>query len=468
MLHPSILSPIISLIQNFIIGIIKLLSEVLISAVLWKFVQSRITKIPRYIRLLLYIYTSEKPESKVHQQITITLLILSTILSSIAGNFLIIGIPIIREITVAVSLLVTLSIILATMEIIIRQCGDDYFKSVKDINIKEDIQEIEKLLGAAWNKLIEQLETLYTILLPTIEKEFKSISEEIESYFKPNLQDLYIYINTTQGTEIVFSKSSLKKIGNSLEAWQKSLRSVLQGSVAGSAVGLGVSSVASSIFVPSTIWTSLASILGIHTGVAVSASAFTMLTVGLPVTLAVTTAGGAMYWSFKNMSNNEKNRESQFFANSIIATIPMGYADGYFCEKEKDVIDQLTNNNRIIQEDHDRIYKAIETNKYKSFNQVCKDNLFLKTGDSNAEIQHTLLLYQAWELAKVDGIIHPKEIELFERMAGILKIKPEVARNIQGMLTPEFTIKKRRYDTPFNLNKDYIPLISLMDDFIYS
>lgn len=466
------LPQILNIISVFIIAVIKLLVGLLASPALWRFVQSRITQIPRYIRLLLYIYTTEKPESKVHQMVTITLLTLSTILSSIASNFLIIGIPLIREITVAIALLVTFVILLATMEIIIKLCGDNYFACVKDINIKEDIRDIKKLLGPAWNKLIEQLEGLYNKIIPLItefKEEYKSCSEKIERYFKPNLQDLCIYINNAQGTEITFSKSNLKKIGNSLEAWEKSLLVLLEGSTAGSAVGIGATSIASAIFTKATLWTSLASLVGLNTGagIVVSASAFTMLTVGLPLTLTAATAGGAMYWRYKQLSTEEKIRESKFFSNSIMATIPMAYADGRFCQKETDVIHQLINNPRIIEEDHTHIYKGIKKRKYKTFDKVCEDNLLLKTGDPNAERQHTLLLYQAWELAKVDGIIHPKEMELFERMANILKISPNIVQNIQGMVTPEFTKRQPKKYNSFSLSKDSIPLVSLMDDFIY-
>ncbi len=460
-----IFSSIIGITKTLIIAIVKLLIGVFSSPTVWTFVQSRIRTIPRYIRLLLLIYNAEKGNSEKHRKITITLLLLSTILSAIASNFLIIGIPIIGIFTEAIALLVTVAIILASMEILIKTYGDEYLHNVKDINIKEDLQQIEKLLGPTWHKLIKELENIYTTLSPVIENNFKEISQHIESYFKANLQDLCIYINPLQGTEITFTKSNIKKIGQSLDSWQKTAVSLAEGSLTGSAIGLGASSVASSIFVQSTVFTSLASVLGINTGIAVSASAFAMLTVGLPVTLAAASAGGIMYYGFKKRSADEQERESKFFSNSILSIIPMAYTDGNFCQIKKDTIHQLTNNYRIKEEDHQRIYQAINNNKYQTFEEICEDNLLMKYGSSNAEIQHTFVLYLAWELAKVDGVIHPKEIELFERMAYILKINPEVYRKIQGIVTPEF-IQKARYDVPFNLNKDYLPFPLIMDNFI--
>ena len=462
----AILSYFLSKLVACIMGIIKLLIEVCASPGIWKFVQSKIKKIPRYITLLLYIYNAEKPGSEIHKKVTVALLLLSSILMTMTSNFLVIGFPLVGLITEAIALLVAFAIILGTMEILLRSFGDEYFNRVKDVDIKDDIKEIEKLLGPTWKKLIDQLENTFNTLAPEIEANFKQISDYIESYFKINLRDSCIFINPLQNTEITFTKSNIKKIGQGIESWEKTIVSLAEGSVAASAVGLGASSVAGSIFVQSGLWTSFLSALGVNTGIAVSASTFTLFTVGLPITLASATAAGVMWYGFKRRSLDEKEKESKFFTSTILSMLPMAYADGFFCQKEKDTIHQFVNNARLTDEDHDIIYQAIEKNKYQSFDKVLQDNLLLKNGHSNAEIQHTLLLFSAWELAKIDGLIHPKEFELFERMAYILKIDPKIYRKIQNLVTPEIMSTKSTFTTPIYLSKDYIPLVSIMDDFI--
>lgn len=461
-----VLKPIMDFITSTIMVILKLLLEVCISPAIWNFVQSKLHKIPRYIRLLLYIYNTEKQGSEVHQKVTIALLLLSSILSVIVGNFLIISIPIVGILTEAIALLAAFAIILGTMEILLRNFGDDYFSCVKDINIKEDIQEVKRLLGPTWEKLIKQLEKTFDDVAPKVEANFQQISEYLESYFKVNLRDLYFFINPLDGTEIVFTKSNIKKIGKGLESWEKAIISLAEGGVTAGVVGVGTASIANAVFVQSTIWTSLLSTLGINTGIAVSASAFTLLTVGFPVTLASAAAAGAVYHGFKQRCANEAEKESDFFSSTILAMLPIAYADGLFCQKEKDTIHQVMHNQRILDQDHEIIYQAIEADKYKSFDQICRDNILLKVGHPNATIQHTLLLFSAWELAKIDGVIHPKEFELFERMAFILKVDPKIYRKIQTLVTPEAMMTGNSFTASVNLSRDYIPLVCVMDDFI--
>ena len=51
-------------------------------------------------------------------------------------------------------------------------------------------------------------------------------------------------------------------------------------------------------------------------------------------------------------------------------------------------------------------------------------------------------------------------------MAFILKIDPKIHRKIQNLVTPEIMSTNSTFITPIYLSKDYIALVSIMDDFI--
>ncbi|MGL5078479.1 MAG: TerB family tellurite resistance protein, partial [Waterburya sp.] len=126
----------------------------------------------------------------------------------------------------------------------------------------------------------------------------------------------------------------------------------------------------------------------------------------------------------------------QFLADIIIASLPMLKADGIVDENEKLAIKQLLANPQINQKDRERVEVAINSND--SFDDLINKNLLYDKKQEKVALKRKLLLSITWEIAKADGKIDEREIELHDRMAKILQIDQEAVLEIRRIITPTF------------------------------
>ena len=132
----------------------------------------------------------------------------------------------------------------------------------------------------------------------------------------------------------------------------------------------------------------------------------------------------------------EAEKLSQFLADIIIVSLPMLRADGVVDEHEITAIKQLLFNPQINQKDRERVKVAIDSND--SFEDLINKNLLYDKKQEKVNIKRKLLLSITWEIAKADGKIDEKEIELHDRMAKILQIDREAVLEIRRIITPKF------------------------------
>lgn len=225
-----------------------------------------------------------------------------------------------------------------------------------------------------------------------------------------------------------------------LKYWLKDTLSFSTGASLGTLAGVGTSAVASSLFVPASIWTTVQGFFGISTGIVVGASTYSLLTLAAPVRLGVLATigiyGGLMNWSNKE----EAAKTSKFLSEIIIAALPMAWIDGELAEQEKDTVDRLITTSGIREKEQSLIWKAIE--ERKTFDQIIQTSILFDnehrektcTQSNNERLKHRLILCTAWEIAIADGKIQGSELQLHNRMADKLAISRDEVKEIRRVL----------------------------------
>jgi len=223
-------------------------------------------------------------------------------------------------------------------------------------------------------------------------------------------------------------KKDIDVIKEKLESWKK----VGASGAIGVGAGIGTTAVVKSLLVPATLWNSSLNIFGLGSGVLLSSAAFSAATTLLPLTV-----GGALFvGSMFVFDKREKRNFSRFLADVIISSMPMIHADGEITDDEMAMVKRLASHPEIHKADCARIMNAI--GQCNDIDYVCNNFLMHEKKSEKALVKARLLLSIAWEIAKSDGKIHSKEIELHDNMAKIFNVERNYTKEVRLILTPEF------------------------------
>ncbi len=426
---------------------------------LLNFAISKIPKIPQYIEILTNIYKDSAPGTETRKVLTAMLLGMGGIATFMAHSFVpFTAVPVIGAITGPIAILFATCVIFITLDLVLAFNKDleqdiisRYGKSGQDI--VDDLATIKHNMGPKWDEARQKVQILVNDVSPQISEleekltaEGKNFSVLINDYFNGQIRDLVLYIDRTQTSQITLNESDIKIITDSLEPWQKVNASLFLGATAGIGVGLGTSSIASSIFVPATIWTPITSFLGLQSGVVVGATTFTMLTAVAPALLGVGIGAGIFGSAMYAINEREKNSLSDFLGDVVIASLPMARIDGELTQTEKDAIHQILMCAAIREKDQKRVTEALEA--CDRFEDIISKRLLHEDKPEKAAIKNKLLLSMSWEIAKADGKIDDTEAELHDRMGRILQVPQETTTEIRRLLTPAYGMEVPKDPSP--------------------
>ena len=403
---------------------------------------SRAKNIPQHIQILKSIYNDMDPDSQYKKYLSTALLLLASLLSFMAYSFIpFTGAPFIHVVTVPIAIMLSFLVFCFTFEMLLpafasgsinveklhREFGPGLDK------LKDDYLTIKSKIGPSWDKL-------YAKFMKLIEDNSKQIAEwekkckmstaqfceEIEIYITPPLQDLTVYVS--QNSDLIkLGNEDLKIIQERIEAWKK----VGVSTTLSVGSGMGVLAAAKATLIPATLWQNTLNIFGLgSSGILVSGTTFTLATTVLPAAIA----GGAFLGSIYGFKKIEDTKLSKFLADAYIASMPMLYADGAMNEEERVVILQLASNRILRETDRKRILRALE--QPIDLDYVFNSHLMYEKKSEKAQIKARLMLSIAWEIARSDRIIHPKEIEMHNRMAKLLSVEWNYCKEVRALLTP--------------------------------
>ena len=431
---------------------------------LLNFVVTRIPKIPKYIEILIAIYQDSSPESQSRKALTALLLGMGGIATFMAHSFIpFTAAPIIGAITGPIAILFATCVLFLTLDLVLSFNTDLQYELVNRYGsdgqeMLDALATIKHNMGPKWDEARQKVQTLVDDVSPKItelEKELSAKGQDfsviINSYFNGQVRDLVLYIDGTQTSQLTLTESEIKIVTDSLEPWQKVNASLVVGATAGLGVGMGASSIASSIFVPATAFTQITSFLGLQSGILVGATTYTMLTAIAPIALGVGVGAGIFGGAMYAINEREKNSLSDFLGDVVIAALPMAHIDGNFDQTEKDAIQQILMNAAIRQKDQKRIMDALEA--HDRFEDIIAKRLLHEEKPEKASIKNKLLLSMAWEIAKADGNIDDAEAELHDRMGLILQIPQETTTEIRRLLTPAYGVAMPEDEPPSNSQK---------------
>lgn len=431
---------------QFVLPIISTIFTLLVPvlAAVMNFTLTRIPKIPSYIRLMKILYSDIDSSAKERQIITGGLLVIGSILTFMAYSLIpFTGVPLIGAVTSPIAGAIALVVALVSLDTIFAMNEGYYLKQLQKkgfagINeIEADIKSLKDIFGKSWQKLTNTITEATQKVYEQGNKTGINFSDKsFHNYLDHELEGLNIYVSKASATEYQSLSSDLLK-QNQKEDWTKDAFSFGTGATIGTLAGIGTSTVASSVFVQASFWTGIQGFFGVSTGVAVSASAYTLLTVAAPVGLGVLATVG-IYSGLTNWSNKEQAAKmSKFLSEIIIAALPMAWIDGELAEQEKDTVDRLITTSGIRKEEQSLVWKAIEQGK--TFDEILQTSMLFdnehreKTcNQSDKErLKHRLMLCAAWEIAIADDKIEWSELHLHNRMADKLGISRNEVKEIR-------------------------------------
>ncbi|MBD3886212.1 TerB family tellurite resistance protein [Phormidium tenue FACHB-886] len=409
------------------------------------FVIPRAAKLPRYIKLLILLYQDSNLESQTRKYTTSALLILGGILTFMAHSFVpFTAVPVIGAVTTPIALLLASVVILATLDLVttinepylenLQYAYNDDFQSMQD-----DLLTLKSMLGPSWTELTKKVKKVFDDLTPRLAELGQDLSNEINKYFSNQLSELIIYLDVKNSSKLSITESELKVISESLEPWKKVGGSLILGSLTGAGTGMLASTVAASSLAPAAWWAPFVpgAIQGVLYGgkTAVSAATFSVATVAAPIALGLTIGTGVFSATMFTLGKIEKHKISQFFADIIIASLPMLRADGQVSQEEKDAVIQLLANPQINKQDKERVKVALTANE--SFEDIVTKHLLYEPKEEKVLMKRRLLLAITWEIAKADGKIDQAEITLHDRMARILQVDEKTVNEIRRLISPK-------------------------------
>ncbi|MBD2665143.1 appr-1-p processing domain-containing protein [Richelia sinica FACHB-800] len=417
----------------FLPGLSQFFTSVILplSAQLLKFTLPRIINIPRYLQLLWTIYNDSGTNSEARKYLTCLLLIISSILSFMAYSYVpLTGVPIIGAMTTPVAAMLAIVIILASLDIILK-LNRDYLLSQypEDLQfINSEIDALSNVLGKPWENVIKQTQNLLDSAKEKIDADTNyddtiiTLTNSFISYLRPPKDDGSLSMEEIRHRIIAEGLPPLAKIGGS----------ITEGITAGTLAGISAHGTATTIFTQAGLLTSLKAAFGLSSGIAISGSAYSLLTVAAPIGLTAIIGGGVFHGVMQIRNEGEKRKISTFMADILIAGLPMAWIDGDFSIHEQDTLEKLLLNSAINERDVKRVRAAMI--EQKSFEEILYSGILKEENPDKARLKYRLLLCTAWELATSDGVISTKEVELHNRMAEFMKISAEEVTEIRQLI----------------------------------
>ena len=442
---PIILPFVLQAVVPVLASIFALLVPVLAAVINFSF--TRIPKIPSYIRLIKILYSDIDSSAKERKIITGGLLIIGSILTFMAYSLIPwTGVPLIGAITSPIAGAIALVVALAMLDTIftmnkgyyLQQLRKEGFAGLDDL--EADIKNLKDIFGKSWQKVAATInESTQKIYEEGSKKGVNFQDKSFHNYLNHELEGLNVYVGQASVAEYQGLSPSLLNQTKDTD-WTKDALSFGTGATVGTLAGVGTSTVASSVFVQASLWTSVQGFFGVSTGVVVSASTYSLLTLAAPVGLGVlATVGiysGLKDWKYKDEAANM----SKFLSEIIIAALPMAWIDGELADQEQDTVERLMTTSGIRKEERSLIGKAIK--ERQTFDEVMRTSILFddehrkKTcSQSDKErLKHRLLLCAAWEIAIADGKVERSELRLHNRMADKLGISREEVKEIRRVL----------------------------------
>ncbi|MGB3206331.1 MAG: TerB family tellurite resistance protein [Crinalium sp.] len=420
-------------------------------ATLINFTLTRIPKIPSYIRLIKILYSDMDSSAKERKIITGGLLVIGSILTFMAYSLVPwTGVPLIGAITSPIAGAIAIVVALVVLDTIFYMNQGYYLQKLKKegfagLNeIEADIKNLKQILGNSWNKVVTTINTATEKIYDDGSNRGIDFSDKpFREYLDNQIEGLNIYVRKTSLTEYQNLNADLLKQNNS-DSWIKDTLAFSTGASVGTLAGVGTSAVASSLLVPASIWTTVQGFFGISTGVVVSASTYSLMTLAAPVGLGVLATVG-IYSGLMNWSNKEQAAKmSKFLSQIIIAALPMAWIDGVLAEQEQDTVERLMTTSGIRKEERDLVWKAIK--KRQSFDEIIQTRILFDdehrektcSQSDNERLKHRLILCTAWEIAIADGRIEQSELQLHNRMADKLGISRKEVQEIRRLINLKY------------------------------
>ncbi|MEG4284045.1 TerB family tellurite resistance protein [Microcoleus sp. A006_D1] len=445
---PVIVPFVIQAVLPVLSAIFALLIPVLAAVI--QFALIRIPRIPSYIRLLKILYSDIDSSAKERKIIIGGLLVIGSILTFMAYSLIpFTGVPLIGAVTSPIAGAVALVVALALLDMIFAMNKGYYLERLKGEgfaglnDIETDIKELKDILGKSWDKVKSTInDASQKIYEDGCKRGINFNDKSYQSFIDHELEGLNLYVGKNSEAEYQALSADLLKQNNG-EDWTKDAFAVGTGATVGALAGVGASAVATSVFAPASIWTTIHSIpligglVGSSTGIVVSAGYYSLLTFAAPVGLGVLATVG-IYSGLKGWKNQEEaTKMSKFLSEIIMAALPIAWIDGELDDKEKDSIDRLMTTSGIRKEERDLVRKAIE--QRQNFDEIMKTSILFdeehrkkSCSQSNKErLKHRLILCTAWEIAVADGKIDLSELYLHNRMADKLGISRDEVKEIR-------------------------------------
>ncbi|MEG4912635.1 TerB family tellurite resistance protein [Microcoleus sp. B7-D4] len=441
---PFVLQTVLPILSALFALLIPVLAPVI------KFALTRIPKIPSYIRLLKILYSDIDSSAKERKIITVGLLVISSIVTFMAYSVIPwTGVPLIGAITSPIAGAIALVVALALLDMIFDMNKGYYLERLRGKgfaglnDIETDIKDLKDIFGQSWKKVKSTInDASQKIYEEGCKRGINFSDKSYQSYIDRELEGLNVYVGKNSVAEYEGISADLLK-QNKGQDWTKDAFALGTGATVGALAGVGASAVATSVFAPASIWTTIHSIpligglVGSSTGIVVSAGYYSLLTFAAPVGLGVLATVG-IYSGLTGWKNQEEAAKmSKFLSEIIIAALPMAWIDGQLDDKEKDTIDRLMTTSGMRKEERDLVRKAIE--QRQKFDEIMTTSIPFdeehrekSCSQSNKErLKHRLILCTAWEIAVADGKIDLSELHLHNCMADKLGISREEVKEIR-------------------------------------
>ena len=421
------------LIFTILPGITALFTNVLIPVAgkLLTFTLPRLVRIPLYLRFLWTIYTDSESNAEARKSLTSVLLVLGSILTFMTYSYIpLTGVPILGVFTTPIAGMLAIVVSLVSLDTIfnlnreyLQQKYPEEFSSVSS-----DIAEISQVLGESWEEIVKQTQSLLDAV-----KEKVDPNKNYNDTLLALLNALNSYLWDPQSNQSLSPDQINKRIiTEGLPPLAKVSGSLAEGALVGTAIGATANVAATGMFVQAGLLTSIKAAFGLAGGIVVSGSVYTALTIAAPIGLAILGGAGIFQGTSFLRNEGEKIKLSSFLADVIIAALPMAWVDDELSQEEQDTIEQFMLNPALNKKDTQRIREAMQ--QHISFDYILQGGLLKEENQDKARMKYRLLLCIAYELAKADGVITSKELDLHNRMAKFMRFKEEEIQEIRRLI----------------------------------
>jgi len=399
---------------------------------LLKFLLSRSSRIPTYLQLLWTIYGDSEPNSEARKYLTSVLLVLSSILTFVTYSYVpMTAVPVVGAFTTPIAALIAMTVSLAALDILFSLNQDYLAQRYPEayVELRADVDALSTAVGRShWDVVIQQTQWLLDSVKSKVDPD-----QNYDNTLLASINALTAYLrNPEQDDSLSPDEINQRLVTEALPPMAKMGGSMAEGLVAGAATGLGASGVASSLFAPATMLTSVKAALGLTGGSAiVSASAYTALTVAAPIGLALVAGAGACFGASALRTKGEKDKLSRFLADVLIAALPVAWVDDKLCDDERDVLEKLLLNGAIAEVEQQRVRQAMAD--AITFDQVLQQGLLKAHNPHKQQMKHRLILCTAYELAKANGLIGLEEVSLHDRMAKVMGFSPAEVSEVRRL-----------------------------------